>query len=71
MNFCNAEVPAENLQLKIRIGETMANIAEVNDATFEMEELQSRQPVLVDFWFQPKTQGGIIGISSEKEAQGV
>ncbi len=50
MNFCNAEVPAKNLQLKMRIGETMANIAEVNDAAFEMEGLQSKQPVLVDFW---------------------
>ena len=28
----------------------MANIAEVNDTTFEMEELQSKQPVLVNFW---------------------
>jgi thioredoxin 1 len=50
VNFCNAEVPAENLQLKIRIGETMSNIAEVNDTTFEMEVLRSKQPVLVDFW---------------------
>jgi hypothetical protein len=36
MNSCNAEVPAADLQLKIRIGETMANIAEVNDTTFEL-----------------------------------
>jgi hypothetical protein len=36
MNFCNAEVPAENLQFKIRIGETMSNVAEVNDTTFEL-----------------------------------
>jgi thioredoxin 1 len=28
----------------------MANIAEVNDTTFEMEVLQSKQPVLADFW---------------------
>jgi thioredoxin 1 len=50
MNSCNAEVPAADLQLKIRIGETMSNIAEVNDTTFEMEVLRSKQPVLVDFW---------------------
>ena len=28
----------------------MANIAEVNDATFDNEVLKSQQPVLVDFW---------------------
>ena len=49
MNFCNAEVPAQDLQLKIRIGENMSNIAEVNDTTVEIEVLQSKQPVLVGF----------------------
>jgi thioredoxin 1 len=28
----------------------MANVAEVNDANFESEVLQSQQPVMVDFW---------------------
>ena len=28
----------------------MTNVAEVNDVNFEIDVLQSKQPVLVDFW---------------------
>jgi thioredoxin 1 len=33
-----------------RYGGMMANVAEVNDSTFDKEVLKSQQPVLVDFW---------------------
>jgi thioredoxin 1 len=36
--------------LRKKLEGIMANVAEVSDANFESEVLQSQQPVMVDFW---------------------